>query len=38
VVTEVAKLKHELDGEINVPASFQLVDASGSSSCNSRVF
>ena len=24
VVTEVAKLKHELDGEINVPASFQL--------------
>ena len=25
VVTEVAKLKQELDGEINVPASFQLV-------------
>jgi dihydrofolate reductase len=24
VVSEVAKLKHELDGEINVPASFQL--------------
>jgi dihydrofolate reductase len=23
-VTEVSKLKHELDGEINVPASFQL--------------
>jgi dihydrofolate reductase len=25
VVNEVSKLKHELDGEINVPASFQLV-------------
>src|SRR5437879_12791287 len=25
VVTEVSKLKRELDGEINVPASFQLV-------------
>ena len=25
VVTEVSKLKHELDGEIVVPASFQLV-------------
>jgi dihydrofolate reductase len=24
VITEVSKLKHELDGEINVPASFQL--------------
>jgi dihydrofolate reductase len=27
VVTEVSRLKHELDGEINVPASFQLVRA-----------
>ncbi len=25
VVTAVSRLKHELDGEINVPASFQLV-------------
>ena len=25
VVTAVSKLKHELDGEINVPGSFQLV-------------
>ena len=27
VVTEVSRLKHELDGEINVPASFQLARA-----------